>query len=268
MLKPCPATQNPALMALGRHLHTLHTRGFDPARAGAASRRVGAELLAVAPHLGAVPLQALAPADLWLLLHGYDHEFFGDRLVAALGPEPRETLTLRLSPRMTSAGGKIFYFHRRTPCRYEIAVSSHLLFANFAGEGTPVSVNGLTCYTRLDALQRIFEHELVHLVELLLWGRTSCRQNAFRALAHTLFGHTEVTHRLPTPRQRAWQDHQLRPGDPVQFLFQGRRLHGFVNRITKRATVLVPDLTGQPYTDGGRYTKYYVPVTALERRER
>jgi len=265
---PDPATQNPALLALARHLHALRARGLDPARAGAASRRVAAELLAASPRLGSAQFQQIAPADLWLLLHGYDRAFFGDRLLAALGPEPRETLTLRLSPRMTSSGGKIFYFHRCTPSRYEIAVSSHLLFANFAVEGALVPVNGLTCYTRLDALLRIFEHELVHLVELLLWGRTSCRQAPFRALAHTLFGHTEVTHRLPTPRQKAWHDHQLRPGDPVQFLFQGRRLHGFVNRITKRATVLVPDPTGQPYTDGGHYAKYYVPVAALERRQR
>lgn len=256
---------SPAVVELADHLRALRP---DPVQAAALSRRVGAELLAASPRLGTAQFREIAPADLWLLLYGYDRTFLGERLTAALGPAPQERLRLRLSDRMTSSGGKIFHYYRRSPVHFEIAVSSHLLFANFAAGAAPVPVNGLPCHTRLDALQLIFEHELVHLIELLVWGRTSCRRAAFRTLAHTLFGHTEVTHRLPTPRQKAWQDHQLRPGDPVHFAFEGRRLHGFVNRITKRATVLVPDPTGQPYADGGRYAKYYVPVAALARGKR
>ena len=42
------------------------------------------------------------------------------------------------------------------------------------------------------------------------------------------------------------------------------RLAGRVNRITKRATVLVEDIGGQPYSDGLRYKIYYVPIAHLE----
>jgi hypothetical protein len=35
---------------------------------------------------------------------------------------------------------------------------------------------------------------------------------------------------------------------------------GLVNRITKRATVLVEDAEGQKYSDGLRYKTYYVPI--------
>jgi hypothetical protein len=45
--------------------------------------------------------------------------------------------------------------------------------------------------------------------------------------------------------------------------FEGRRLTGRVNRITKRATVLVEDSEGQKYSDGLRYKTYYVPIADL-----
>ncbi len=262
LLSQAAATPVDAVAALGVQLEGLRP---SPSQAAAAARRVGADLLADSPRLGSSEFEQLGPDDLWRLFHGYDDHFFAGLLATALGPDPRERLRLRLSSRMTSAGGKALHYRGSTPPRFEIAVSSHLLFTNFAPGDAPVQVNGLRCPTRLDALQRIFEHELVHLVELLLWGRSSCRRPRFLSLAHALFGHTEATHRLTTSRQRAWRDQRLRAGERVWFRHEGRRLEGFVNRITVRATVLVPDPAGRRYTDGGRYTKFYVPVEALER---
>jgi len=37
-----------------------------------------------------------------------------------------------------------------------------------------------------------------------------------------------------------------------------------VNRVSKRATVLVEDHQGRRYTDGKHYSKFYVPVQMLE----
>jgi hypothetical protein len=37
-----------------------------------------------------------------------------------------------------------------------------------------------------------------------------------------------------------------------------------VNRVTKRATVLVPDPAGLEFSDGTRYRPYYVPLSLLE----
>ena len=41
---------------------------------------------------------------------------------------------------------------------------------------------------------------------------------------------------------------------------------GLVARITRRATVLVPDASGKLYTDGRRYARYYVPLDELSVR--
>ena len=50
----------------------------------------------------------------------------------------------------------------------------------------------------------------------------------------------------------------------MTFNFEGRQLTGRVNRITKRATVLVMDPDGEPYSDGSRYRTYYVPLACLK----
>ena len=49
----------------------------------------------------------------------------------------------------------------------------------------------------------------------------------------------------------------------MEFEVDGRRLSGIVNRITKRATVLVEDAAGRKFNDGLRYLTYYVPLHAL-----
>ncbi len=54
----------------------------------------------------------------------------------------------------------------------------------------------------------------------------------------------------------------------VRFRIDGVERIGVVNRISKRATVLVEDNTrGVRYTNGKHYSKYYVPVQMLKAAE-
>jgi hypothetical protein len=48
------------------------------------------------------------------------------------------------------------------------------------------------------------------------------------------------------------------------YRFDGIERTGVVNRINKRATVLVEDRKGARYSDGKHYAKFYVPVQMLE----
>ena len=66
-----------------------------------------------------------------------------------------------------------------------------------------------------------------------------------------------------SPRELAARHLGVRPGTVVTFDHGGRTLVGLVARITRRATVLVPDRAGRRYTDGNRYSRYYVPLDAL-----
>jgi hypothetical protein len=165
---------------------------------------------------------------------------------------------------MTKTGGTTTRFRTRTgEIRFEIAIASSMLFDAVRETDRQITVCGLECENRLEALQRIFEHEIVHLTEMLCWDVSSCAAPRFQDIAGRLFLHRTHTHALITRRERA-ANLGIRPGSHVSFVFEGVRLFGRVRRITKRATVLVPDPEGRSYSDGMRYKEYYVPLAQLE----
>jgi hypothetical protein len=205
--------------------------------------------------------------DLQTLFKHYDELFF-DGLLAATTKSANTPLSFRISKRMTRVGGTTTkYRHYNTPGRhasYEIAVSSTLLFTTFHDVDRSIVVSGIECKDRVEALQRIFEHELMHLAELMIWNDSSCSKRRFHSLSFQLFAHTESTHQLITPSERAESQFGIKTGDRVRFHHEGVDIEGFVNRITKRATVLVEDENCPLYSDGKRYAKFYIPVNQLE----
>ena len=204
-------------------------------------------------------------SDVKHLFDEYDTRFFEAQIGTSLGDT---ALHFRLSRRMTKAGGKTARYTPRNPAArpvYEISVSTTLLFQCFAGDDhRPIAVGGIICRDRLEALQRVTEHEIVHLIELLLWATSSCSETRFHSVARRFFGHTAHKHELITPGERAFVRFGIKPGDRVRFRFHGAQRTGVVNRITDRATVLVEDREGTLFSDGKRYVKFYVPVALLE----
>lgn len=258
---------------------TLLALHHTPEAAAEQFDRVARGLLAESPHIRTPQFEAATADDLARLLALYDRHVFDGllgRMVARSGAGP---VHFRWSSRLTSAAGKTF--QRRTRRRvggrvveateYEIAISSFLLFQAFrddlapGGAVRPVDVVGVRCANRLEALLRIFEHELLHLAEFLAFGKSSCSAGQFRRLSRAIFGHEASVHAMMTPRQFAAEVHAIRPGDRVAFTHDGLERVGIVRRITKRATVLVPDPAGQPYSDGNRYSRYLVPLDRLRK---
>lgn len=204
-------------------------------------------------------------ADIRCLFHNYDATWFDGLLTRTLDTVPLE---FRVSSRMTRAGGKTASWRRTREGaieRFEIVISSTLLQQTFADSQIErtIVVTGLECHHRLDALMRVMEHELIHLAELLGWNASSCSRDRFQTFAWQIFGHTDHRHSLITPRESAAAV-GVRPGAHVRFEFQGKQLAGIVNRITRRATVLVPTRDGELFSDGNTYRRYYVPVSSLE----
>jgi hypothetical protein len=220
--------------------------------------------LAHSSHIHAADFTSIHPRDLEFLFRAYEELFFGGLLQRALD---RRKLRFRLSPRMTRAGGTTTRFRSRSgEVSYEIAIACSMLFDGFRENDRLITVCGLQCANRLEALQRIFEHELVHLTENLCWERSDCSAARFQDIARRLFLHRAHTHNLVTRRERAAQS-GIRLGTRVTFTFEGRQLTGKVNRITKRATVLVEDAAGLKYSDGRRYKTFYVPIAQLHPAE-
>ncbi len=102
------------------------------------------------------------------------------------------------------------------------------------------------------------------LLQIILWGKSSCSQSRFHSITLRFFGHTQNSHTLITPKERAFVKFGISPGVTVRFRFDGIEHTGVVNRVSKRATVLVEDHRGQRYSDGKLYRKFYVPVQMLE----
>jgi len=221
-------------------------------------------IFATSPYLTKSNFETLHASDIQLLYELYDENYFCGLLQSTLSSK---LLSFRLSKRMTRAGGKTTRWtdpRRRRPTRYEIAVATTLLYQSFQEPERSVTVTGFECVNRLEGLMRVMEHELIHLIEMLIWSSSSCAMCRFQDIAGRVFGHTHHQHELLTPSDLADRDYGIRTGSKVRFDIQGHSHEGVVNRITKRATVLVVDPQGQPYSDGHKYVKFYVPLRKLE----
>ncbi|MCA8996835.1 MAG: hypothetical protein KDA80_07615 [Planctomycetaceae bacterium] len=225
--------------------------------------QIGEDTLSRSRWMKSANFEVFDAGDLENLFEFYDGLFFEGRVRQLLG---EASLKFRISARMTSAGAKTFrYQSRQTGERwYEIAVAGNLLFDSFDGSQRDITVCGRTCSTTLEALQRLMEHELLHLVELLVWSKSSCSASQFQSMARRFFGHTDFRHALITPKEQA-RDLGIHVGAQVRFEYEGQTFVGRVNRITKRATVLVESRQGRLFNDGFRYETYYIPLEMLER---
>ena len=255
---------------LARLASLRHSPGEVAEKVGRIYRR----MLDRSGHVRSGNFVAIHVTDLRLLFEAYDSEFFDGLLGRMLEEDCGGKITLRLSDRMTRAAGKTIRRHVRrragwrvvAAAEYEIAISTLLLFQTFDDIDRPVTVTGLVCRDRLEALQRIFEHELIHLAEFLAEGKSSCAQDQFQSLSRAIFGHASSVHDLVTPREIAAKAHAILQGDLVAFDFDGVTRVGKVNRITKRATVLVEDPAGRPFSDGRHYLTFYVPLDRLRKQ--
>jgi hypothetical protein len=209
-------------------------------------------------HLSDPDVPELTVEDLKQLFLLYDRIYFGGILSRQAG----NTLTFRLSNRMTRNAGKLSY--RKNDMKAELCISTRLLYLKDVTSGKPVLINGIECHSRLAVLLTIFEHELTHWIELNRFGNTSCKRKRFQDLSLKLFGHTGVTHHLGVHNLSKAGPVAVKPGDTVSFVYRKIRLTGTVIRITKRATIMVEErirsTKGSPVV---KRLKFYVPLSRL-----
>lgn len=248
-------------------LEAIDQSKTQPARLRQQRSQINRQLLSRSEVLKNSDFKRIATQDLQLLFQLIDEEYFRGQCAKTMHDSKSE-LTFRLSKRMTSCGGTttMEYAKRKQAevKKFEIAVATTLLFDTFRIRKS-AKVGGVNCHSPLDALTRIMEHEIVHLIELLLWSDSNCSGKRFQQISWRRFGHLEPNHQLLTPADVAKATFGIRAGDQVSFRFDGAKHVGWVNRITKRATVLVTNPKGTLYNDGKRYLKFYVPVSQLKK---
>lgn len=228
-------------------------------------KRIHQEMLSLSRTIDQPNFQKVGRDDLVRLIHLMDDAFFDSRVLPIA---KAEGLNFKFSSRMTSAAGKLVTHYpngsRDASRKFELILSSTLLFQTFEDVKRPVLVTGRRCVDRLEAMQRVAEHEMTHLIEMMIWNDGNCSQSRFQSIARSFFGHTDYQHDLITQRERAASKFNIRIGDRVYFEAQNGRVFGKVNRITRRATVLVEDPKGERFSDGHRYSRWYVPLEKLK----
>lgn len=262
----CVRPRDPQL--LGTLAGEVALRSITPAQQKRMRRQIHEQMLLTSRAMDGPNFRKVSSEDVARMIRMYDNHFFDGKILAAASAEG---VSFHLSSRMTSVGGKLVtqypdgdYNGRR---RFELVLSSTLLFQTFEDVSRPIEVAGCLCHNRLEAMQRIAEHEFVHLIEMLIWNDGNCSEARFQSIANRYFGHTDYQHNLITQRERAAVKFNIRVGDLVRFHHDGHGLKGRVNRITRRATVLVQNAKGQKFSDGKRYMRYYVPLEKLTKAE-
>jgi hypothetical protein len=211
-------------------------------------------------------IDKISTNDLDLLFEYYDSVFFN----GWFRDNFKGLILFELSRRMTKSAGIT-----KCPKNKEL-IKPHLLtiticmgvdfFFKFDHISGTKEVCGIDTDNSLEALLLIFEHELLHAVEFIIYGRSDCSKPRFKDTAKKLFGHTQSHHRLPTNKQIAKEKFGLTVGKKVSFMYEDRKVTGFISNINKRATVMVPDLEGDHVDDkGNRYIKFLVPLSWLSK---
>lgn len=181
-----------------------------------------------------------------------------------------EYLRLVLSNRLTKVDAKVSMYSGKLANGYDLRwfsfkISSSLLHLTFSNQEKVEIVYGFECTNRIEVLQRIFEHHLVHLLEFKYYNHTVCGGNKFSKIIQNIFGHTRHHHHLKNQKQRSEEKYNITIGDIVSFIFEGESLSGEITNITKRATVIVESENGDYKIKGKFYSKYYIPLPLLSK---
>lgn len=217
-------------------------------------------ILANSPFIRTGNFARISQNDIKYLFQLYDHYFWN----GFFKKNHDYPVAFHLSRKMTRSAGKTEYNPRTR--QFSLKISSILLFQSYRDTDRPIKVNGLICKNRLEALMRVMEHESVHIYEIIQFGNSSCKADRFKQLARQVYGHSDTHHQLVTQRERARKRFGFDIGSIVRFSIGKQQYSGKIVRITKRATIMVPNSQGN-YQDvkGNRYMKCYVPLERLNR---
>lgn len=208
----------------------------------------------------------IAPADLEVLFDLYDTTFFQGGLRRIVG----ENVNFRLSRSHSRTHGRCEMREIHGIVRCTLVINATTLWNNFHEGDREVVASGVLCRDRLDGLQVIFEHEITHLVEFLVFGKSNCRAPRFAKLVRDFFAQEAIDPRSDfiVPEERVYVDHGIKAGDKVHFVHEGREFRGIVQRVVRRATVMVESEDGRYVnSEGKRFTKWYIPPSELSKIE-
>jgi hypothetical protein len=209
-------------------------------------------------------IDIISSEDLRVLFELYDEIF----LMGWFENNYKGKIKFSLSKRMTKSAGitvcpKNISNIKAENLLLEIKIGIDFFF-NYDMRSGDKFVCGYKTDNSLHALQLVFEHEICHVIEFMLFHKSSCKKERFKSLAYNIFNHTASYHGLPTQKEIAMESLGIKVGDKVAFVFEGINRQGFIYKINKRAIIMVKDKNGNFMDkDRNRYIKYYVPLNKI-----
>lgn len=181
----------------------------------------------------------------------YDKIFFDGQLRRKLKSEG-SSLEFQVS---ASKGHSVAGSCRMIPsgkvCDFVIKISKHMFLEKFRSENETLRANGLLCTNRLECLQIVFEHELVHMI-MGLWkvqeqaiqlGRKKSWYGGhgfvFKCLVKERFGQTDIRHNLSSGDISTYLSRdETNLGQTVSFEYQGQTIHGTITKKNPRSALV------------------------------
>lgn len=141
----------------------------------------------------------------------YDYWFFSNLIYYGLN-KGKGSVVFEISNRMTSTGGTC---SRKGICTYLIKLSANRL--NKLTPGNLPPINGIVPKDRIEGLQLIFEHELIHMVLSLFINNIIGHNDLYRTIVFNLFGHTKVVHKISDTKLGKFTKKDFNIGDAIHF---------------------------------------------------
>ena len=166
----------------------------------------------------------------------YDYYYFGNMIQYALNKTEGQ-IKFEFSDKMTSTGGTC---SRTGICIYKIKISRKKLDEINTTNVNDMAVNGIIPRDKVDALQLIFEHELIHAVLSIFVNEISGHGQLFKDIARNLFGHTKTTHTIGTKNKQTaiFNKSNLKVGQQIAFMMKKEKIYGNILKLNpKRAKI-------------------------------
>nr|QBK90206.1 MAG: SprT-like family protein [Pithovirus LCPAC102] len=168
----------------------------------------------------------------------YDYYFFNNMISYAL-QKSGGNIKFKFSTKMTSAGGTC---SRIGICTYIIKISKENI-----NNITPINIinseiNGLKPKNKVNALQLIFEHELVHAILSIFVDDLRGHGKLFKDMVKQLFGHTKITHSILN-KPLVVNQYNFKVNDLIYFMVKDKKSYGTIIKLNPK-NVKVNTMTG------------------------
>jgi hypothetical protein len=205
----------------------------------------------------------LKNSDIKKLFDLYDDYFFGGSIMEKINSSG-STIKFTSSPLGGSTfAGKCIMTKTGMKCDYELRFPSKLFLKLFTQKGSNklLKTNGIICRNRLECLQLVFEHELVHLI-MNLWNYYdksgdlySSHGKLFQCMTKSLFDHTDYKHELFNEFEEGTEfitKSNAFVGMDVYILVDGKNTYGKITKVNPK--------NAQIQTENGKVYKSPYPI--------